>query len=160
MRVMPFRFFVILMLLSVLAVSIWSPASAQEMTCPEHTPVTIDIRPGGYPNRINLSSMGLVAVAVLSTPDFDASQFIPEMAHLSDAATAMTNGCSGAMAVRWVLDDVNRDRLIDLVFFFNIQDLDLTPSSTAATLMAHGTYGSSPLHIIGTDSVVVKPRTG
>src|SRR5512145_1805537 len=106
MRVMPFRFFVTLMLLSVLAVSIWSPASAQEMTCPEHTPVTIDIRPGGYPNRINLSSKGLVAVAVLSTPDFDASLFTPEMAHLSDAATVMNDGCAGAMPVRWKWDDV------------------------------------------------------
>lgn len=158
MRAMPFRFFVALMLLAALAIPTWSPASAQEMTCPEeHTPVTIDIRPGRYPNLINLSSRGLVAVAVLTTPDFDASQFIPEMAHLSDAATAMTNGCSGAMAVRWIYDDENGDGLTDLVFFFRIQDLDLTPSSTAATLMAHGTYGSSTIHIMGTDSVLVKP---
>ena len=158
MRVMSFRFVVALMILTALSVPTWSQASAQEMTCPEeHTPVTIDIRPGGYPNRINLSSMGLVAVAVLSTPDFDASQFIPEMAHLSDAAIAMTNGCSGAMAVRWTWDDVNRDGLADLVFFFRIQDLDLTPSSTAATLMSHGAYGSSTILIMGTDSVLVKP---
>jgi hypothetical protein len=157
MRVIFFRLLVVLMLLAALALPTWTPASAQDMTCPEHTPVTIDIRPGGFPNRINLSSMGLLAVAVLSTPDFDASQFIPEMAHLSDAASAMANGCAGAMALRWVLDDVNRDGLVDLVFFFNIQDLNLTPSSTAATLMAHGTYDSSTLHIIGTDSVVIKP---
>jgi hypothetical protein len=147
----------IALLLAAFFFPAFSHARAQEMTCPEHTPVTIDVRPGGYPNRMNLTSMGLLAVAVLSTPDFDASQFDPEMAHLSDAATAMTNGCSGAMPVRWTWDDVNRDGLVDLVFFFNIQDLGFTTNTTAATLMAHGTYGSSTLHIIGTDSVVVKP---
>lgn len=158
MRIMSFQSFVVLMLLAALAIPTWSQASAQEMTCPEeHTPVIIDIRPGLYPNRVNLTSKGLLAVAVLSTPDFDASQFIPEMAHLSDATMAMTDGCSGAMAVRWTWDDENSDGLTDLVFYFKIQDLDLTSSSTAATLMAHGTYGSSTLHIMGTDSVLVKP---
>jgi hypothetical protein len=127
------------------------------MTCPEHTFVTIDIKPGSYPNRITLSSYGLVPVAVLTSPEFDASLFIPEMAHLTDAANAMVNGCAGAMAVRWTRDDVNLDGLQDLVFFFNTQDLDLTPSSTSATFMAHGAYGLTTLHIMGTDSVKVKP---
>ena len=157
MRTMISRIFVFVLLLVVMALPAFSPARADAMTCPEHTPVTIDIKPGSYPNRITLSSMGLVPVAVLTTADFDASQFLPEMAHLSDAANAMTNGCAGAMAVRWTRSDVNGDGLRDLVFFFNTQDLDLTPNSTAATLMAHGIYGSlGTLHIMGTDSVVVK----
>ncbi len=69
----------------------------------------------------------------------------------------MTDSCSGAMAVRWALEDVNGDGRLDLVFFFNTQDLNLTTSSTAATLMAHGTYGSTVQHIQGTDSVHVIP---
>jgi hypothetical protein len=152
------RISVVALLLGALAFPTWSPASAKKMTCPEHTPVTIDIKPGSYPNSITLSSLGLLPVAVLTTPGFDASQFSPEMAHLTDAANAMSNGCAGAMAVRWMRGDVNGDRLPDLVFFFKTQDLDLTPSSTAATLMAHGVYGSlGTIHIIGTDSVKVKP---
>ncbi len=130
---------------------------AADMTCPTHIPVTIDIRPASGPNPISLSSVGLVQVAVLSTQDFDASQFNPQMALLSDASIAMTNGCTGAMAVRWLLADVNGDRKPDLVFFFNLQDLNLTVSSTAATLMAHGTYGTTTIHILGTDSVNVVP---
>ncbi len=144
-------------LIVVLSIAVWAPAHAEEMTCPEHTPVLIDIYPESYPNQINPYSNGLVPVAVLTTTDFDASLFSPEMAHLSDAATAMSGGCAGAMAVRWKFGDVNSDGKPDIVFFFRIQELDLTTSSTAATFMAHGTYGAGMLHIIGTDSVIVKP---
>ncbi len=130
---------------------------AADMTCSTPIPVTIDIKPGSYPNSINLSSFGLVPVAVLTTQDFDASQFIPEMALLTDASTDMSAGCTGAMAVRWALQDVNGDGKADLVFFFNTQDLNLTATSTAATLMAHGMVGSATVHIMGTDSVNIVP---
>jgi len=35
--------------------------------------VEIDIKPGSYPNSINLDSGRVVPVAILTTPDFDAS---------------------------------------------------------------------------------------
>jgi hypothetical protein len=152
--------FNILAAVLVLQVTFFARAStvhAEEMTCPSPTPVTIDVKPGEVPNKINLSAKGTLAVAVLSTQDFDASQFTPEMAHLSDASTAMTMSCMGAAAIRWNLEDVNKDGQLDLVFFFKTQDLNLTLSSTAATLMAHGSYQSIATHIAGTDSVQVKP---
>ena len=133
------------------------PVYAQGMTCPPPTFVTIDVKPGDSMNRINLSAKGLLPVAVLTTTDFDASQFQPEMAHLSDADTAMTMGCTGAMAIRWNLDDVNRDGAPDLVFFFKTQDLNLTSDSTEVMFMAHGSYNLTPTHIVDTDSVRVKP---
>lgn len=145
----------ILVLCAGLAAFAFAPARAQEMTCPEHTPVVLDIKPGSAENKINLAARGLLPVAVLSTADFTASLFTPEMAHLSDAATAMAEGCSGATAARWVRSDVNADGRLDLVFFFRVQELNLTPSSTAATLMAHGMYGDTTLHIMGSDSVQV-----
>ena len=148
---------VIVLLFGALSFLASTPARAEEMTCPTHTPVTTDIKPGSYPNSIKLSSQGVVPVAVLTTQEFDASQFVPEMAHLTDANTAMTEGCTGAMPVRWVLKDVNSDGSLDLVFFFKTQDLDLTSSSTAASLMAHGMYGMDTLHIMGTDSVRILP---
>jgi hypothetical protein len=134
-----------------------SPVYAQGMTCESPTFVTIDVKPGDSMNKINLSAKGLLPVAVLTTTEFDASQFEPEMAHLSDADIAMTMGCTGAMAIRWNLDDVNHDGRLDLVFFFKIQELDLTSSSTAAMLMAHGSYNSAPIHIMDDDSVQVRP---
>ena len=134
-----------------------SVARADDMTCPPPTPVAVDIKPGNSQNRIKLSSSGVLAVAVLTTSDFDATVFTPEMAHLNDAGVAMTAGCTGAAAVRWSLDDENGDGRLDLVFFFKIQDLTLTVNSTAATLMAHGSYSGTETHIVGTDSVQVVP---
>lgn len=134
-----------------------SAAHADEMTCPPPVPVTIDIKPGNSQNRIKLSSSGVLAVAVLTTQDFDATQFVPQVAHLNDANTLMADTCSGASAVRWSLDDENGDGRLDLVFFFKIQDLNFTLNTTAATLMAHGTYGGTTTHIEGTDSVRVVP---
>jgi hypothetical protein len=135
----------------------WAPAHAEEMTCPIHTLVNIDIRPGNAKNQIKLSSKGVIAVAVLSTVEFDASQFAPQMAHLADAEAAMNEGCSGATAVRWSLDDENGDGQPDLVFFFRTQDLPFTVDSTSATFMAHGTYGATEIHIMGMDAVKVVP---
>ena len=148
-------------LVAILALPVWflggaTAVHAEEMTCPDHTAVTVDVKPGDHRNKINLSARGLLPVAVLTTDAFDASQFTPEMAHLSDANIAMDMGCVGADAVRWKYEDVNHDGRLDLLFFFRIRDLNLTPSSTAATLMAHGTYGSTDIHIMGTDSVRVK----
>ena len=148
------------MLVAVLAIPIFflgAPASvhAEPMTCPPPKLVTIDIKPGNSQNRVKLSSKGTLAVAVLTTQDFDASQFIPEMAHLNDANSAMADSCAGASAQRWSLDDENGDGRLDLVFFFSIQDLNLTLNSTAATLMAHGLYGGTDMHIEGTDMVSV-----
>jgi hypothetical protein len=129
------------------------------MTCPPHTPVVIDIRPDSAINPVNLSAQGLLPVAVLTTQDFDASLFMPEMAHLSDATLALPMGCTGATAVRWKRGDANGDGRSDLVFFFNIQDLDLNASSRLASLMAHGMYGSTTLHILGTDSVTIQSKS-
>ena len=132
-----------------------SPVRADDMTCPTHTPVTIDIRPGSAVNPVNLGAQGVLPVAVLTTRDFDARQFVPEMAHLTDAATDMALGCTGAMAVRWAWDDVNGDGRPDLVFFFRIPDLNFTAQTTAARLMAHGAYSGTTMHILGTDTVTI-----
>jgi hypothetical protein len=157
MRKLIFSTLVAILVFQVLFFESASAVNAEEMSCPPPTYVTIDIKPGNSQNRIKLSSHGILAVAVLTTQDFDASQFTPEMAHLSDAIMAMTEGCTGAIAQRWSLDDENGDGRLDLVFFFKIQDLNITLSSTAATLMAHGSYASADMHIVGTDSVQVVP---
>jgi hypothetical protein len=126
-------------------------ATALAEDCPTPLPVVIDVKPGDAVSKINLSARGLLPVAVLSTADFDARLFQPEMAHLNDATAPMD--CSGAAAVRWSFSDVNRDGLVDLVFFFRVQDLTLTSSTTEVMLMAHGIYGGGEIHIMGTEAV-------
>lgn len=44
---------------------------------PVYISVTIDIKPGSYPNSINLGSNGNVLVAIFSTEDFDATTVDP-----------------------------------------------------------------------------------
>ena len=151
------RCLVTVLVLSALLMGRPMVAHADTMTCPPPVPVTIDLKPGNAKNQVKLSSKGVLAVAVLTTNTFDATQFAPEMAHLNDANTPMADACMGASAVRWSLDDENGDGRLDLVFFFNIQDLNFTLSTTAATLMAHGSYSGNTIHIQGTDSVVVVP---
>ena len=141
--------------LQVLSLTSPSVAHAEEMTCPPPVPVVVDIRPGDQVTRLNLSAKGLLPVAVLTTEDFDASLFTPQMAHLS--AADMIMGCEGAEAVRWTYTDSNHDGFVDLVFFFRIQDLSLGPGSTTVMLMAHGTYHTTMIHVMGTESIIVKP---
>ena len=151
------RVLVITFLLSALTLVAVSPALAEEMTCATPTPVSIDIKPGSYPNSVNLNSQGVLPVAVLTTAGFDASQFVPQMVHLADANTPMSDICATATAVRWVYKDVNGDGRLDLLFFFNTQGLNFTASTTAAMLMGHGTYAGATTHIMGMDSVLIKP---
>ena len=101
----------------------------------------IDIKPGSYPNSINLESGGVVPVAVLTTDCncFKASDVDPENVTFA-----------GAEAVRWTQEDVDGDGDMDMLFYFRTEDLDLTEESTEATLT--GTTDDGRV-IQGTDTV-------
>ena len=51
--------------------------------------VTIDIKPGSYPNPINMGSHGVTPVAIVSTVDFDATTVNPETVSLAGAGVAV-----------------------------------------------------------------------
>lgn len=120
-------------------------AYAQEM---DHVHVSIDIRPGSYPNPINLKSKGTVPVALLGSADFD-------------VATADTSSVkfgrmhefeSGASPVSFSLKDVNLDGYMDILFHFKIQKTGLLPTDTEACL--HGMLSSGE-HFCGHDSIKI-----
>jgi len=109
------------------------------------TLVSVDIKPGSYPNSINLGSKGVVPVAVLTTSEFDASTVDPS-----------TVVFAGAYPVRWVMQDVDYDGDMDMLFFFKTQDLtSLSSASTDATLTG-ATYIGQPIQ--GTDTVNIVPE--
>ncbi|MFP3902747.1 MAG: hypothetical protein ACLFWB_00765 [Armatimonadota bacterium] len=94
---------------------------------PQTSPkVIIDIKPSSNPNPINMKSPGVVPVAVLTTPTFDAYDVIPQSIKFA-----------GASPIRWTYEDVGvspatpdgephpPDGDMDLLLFFNKQDLNL-----------------------------------
>jgi uncharacterized repeat protein (TIGR01451 family) len=120
------------------------PSSEIEETdiCPV-IPVDIDIKPGSYPNSINLGSKGVVPVAILMTEDFDVSTVDPSTVEFA-----------GAAPIRWTMEDVDGDGDMDLLFHFKTQELDLTKDSTEAILTGE-TYLGMPIE--GIDTVKIVP---
>lgn len=108
--------------------------------------IEIDIKPGSYPNSINLKSNGVVPVAVLTTDDFDASTVDPATVEFA-----------GASPLRWAMCDVDEDGDEDMIFHFKTQELNLDENSTEAELTGKTNGGDD---ITGTDDVrIVHPKT-
>ncbi|NIM97272.1 MAG: hypothetical protein GTO24_04065 [candidate division Zixibacteria bacterium] len=74
--------------------------------------VAIDIKPGSDPNSINLSSAGVIPVAILSSDTFDATTVNPDTVSLAGARVKLV-GKSGKYLCHE--EDVNGDELLDLV---------------------------------------------
>ena len=108
--------------------------------------LTIDIRPGSYPNTINLKSKSVIPVAILTTDAFDASDI--------DPASAMFEGAS---PILWVLSDVDHDGDLDLLLHFRRQDTSIAEGQVQACLTATP-FGGIPLQ--GCDSIKVVPAKG
>ena len=104
--------------------------------------ITLDIKPGVFPNTIICGSKGLVPVAILTTPDFEASTV--------DPVTVTFDGTTVATKSRMI--DVDHDGDKDLLLYFNTQDLNLNKDSTRATLTGTTDDG---IDIVGTDSVTI-----
>jgi hypothetical protein len=80
-------------------------------------PVEIDIKPGSFPNSINMKSKGKIPVAILSSPDFDApGQVDPESPTFGRMGTEQSLAFCNPSP-----EDVNGDGLPDLVCHFHTQ---------------------------------------
>lgn len=102
-------------------------------------PISIDIRPGGYPNSINLRSRGVLPVAILTTPTFDAN-----------SVNVATVWFAGAQPVHWANQDVDKDGDLDVVCQFRTESLSLTTDSVEGILTGYTREG---VPVEGTDSV-------
>jgi len=119
------------------AVMLAAPAAAGP------TEVDIDIKPGSFPNSINLNSKGVIPVAILTTAVFDATDV--------DPTTVLF---AGAEPVRWAVEDVDGDGDLDLVLHFKTQETIWTVGATEATLTGE-TYAGVPFSVV--DSVRTVP---
>jgi hypothetical protein len=124
------------------------PAFAQEE--PHHLYVLVDIKPGSYPNPINLGSRGTVPVALLGDAGFDVA--------CVDTATVkfgqMHESDSGAAPQRFASEDVNGDGFMDIVFHFRVMETGLLLTDREACL--HGMLQDGT-HFCGHDTIVIIP---
>lgn len=126
----------------------WFTLVDDVMTVPVAVP--IDIKPGSFPNSINLGSGGNVPVAILSTLTFDATTVDPTSVTLAGGAVRLRrNGTPMAS-----FQDVNGDGLQDLVVHVSTQALQLSQTDTQAGLNGI-TFGG--VLITGTDTIMVVP---
>jgi hypothetical protein len=134
-------------------------------------PVAINIKPGGFPNAMNLN--GAASVAVLSTQAgeyglplaFDATTIDPASV-LFGPASLVFSQTGGATAVHGTghledareLDEKTRDGDLDMVLQFRVEASGLTMASTEACVS--GTFtgtGGIALKFFGCDSIKVSP---
>lgn len=119
--------------------------------------VKIDIKPGSYPNSINLKSKGVLPIAILGSGSFDVKTINASTININGVGLA-TRGSKKAPKLAYSYEDVNGDGVLDMVVFFRVQALRtggaLGPSTTKLTLTG-ALYGGTP--ISGTDSVRIVP---
>jgi len=112
-----------------------------ECSPPFVLPVSIDIKPGSFPNSINRMSKGNVPVALLSSATFDATRV--------DRSTISFAGAT-ALSIGSTPQDVNGDGLLDVVLHFDTSGLNL-PEGTTEACLTGSTIKGTPFR--GCDSV-------
>ena len=110
----------------------------------------IDIKPGSFPNSINLGSKGKVPVAVLSTVTFDATTVDPITVTLASAPVKVKRKGTPMASVR----DVDGDGLLDLVVHVETEALELSEMAEEAVLTGETFGGTS---VTGVDTIRVVP---
>jgi hypothetical protein len=115
--------------------------------------VEIDIKPGSYPNSINLGEHGLLPVAILGTPEFDVETIDLETIAIGEITLA-ERGSKKAPKLAYSFEYVNVDDYTDMMIFFDVQQLVdggvLTEGTTELLITANLDDGTP---IEGIDSV-------
>ncbi len=114
--------------------------------------VDIDIKPGSYPNAINLGSSGVIPVAILSSGEFDAITVDPETVALAGAGVAVRGKGNRLLSHE---EDVNADGLLDLVVQVETENLDPGQFQDGSAVLEGSTYDGQ--QITGTDEVTIVP---
>jgi hypothetical protein len=104
----------------------------------------IDIKPGSFPNRVQPTSPGVIPVAILTTPTFDATTV---------DALSVEFGPKGAIEAhgRGHTEDVDGDGDDDLLLHFRTQATGIQCGDSSASLIGQTGGGQA---VQGTDSIV------
>ncbi|MHC4309594.1 MAG: LamG domain-containing protein [Planctomycetota bacterium] len=114
--------------------------------------VEIDIKPGSYPNAINLGSHGVIPVAILTTDFFDATTVDPGSVMLEGLGVALRGKSDKLLASE---EDVDGDGDNDLIVKINTENLEPGIWQDGPVLLTGSTYDGQD--IVGTDDIIVVP---
>jgi hypothetical protein len=114
--------------------------------------VSIDIKPGEYPNSVNPKSMGVLPVAILGSGSFEAADVDPATVTLNGAGVKAA-GKSGKLMVELI--DVNGDGLDDLLCYLDSRGFSAAPGDTVAVLQGSTSDG---IPIVGEDTIRIVGR--
>ena len=118
------------------------PAASLRVT--EGAPlISIDIKPGSFPNSINPQNKGRVPVAILTTATFDATTVDPSTVLFGATGTE-------AAPVHFALEDVDGDGDTDMILHFNTRDTDIVCGDTSASVTGETVSGQE---IAGSNSI-------
>jgi len=109
--------------------------------------VDVDIKPGSYPNPINLKSKGAIPVAILTDEDFDAADIDPLTVRFGPDEASECNGKGHP-------EDVDGDGDTDMVLHFRVQESGITADDeeviiTGSTNDGREFMGRDSIRIVG-----------
>ena len=137
---------------SVIPISTFSNINFTSISGPETIIVDIDIKPGCTPNAINLGSNGVIPVAILSTPDFDATTVNPDTVSLAGSGVAVRGKGNKSLTSQ---DDVNGDGLLDMIVKVETENLDPDTFQDGHAILTGLT--TDGIEFTGSDSITIVP---
>ena len=114
-------------------------------------PVVIDIKPNSETNSINVSSAGVIPVAILGAVDFDATTVVPASVSLAGASVKLVGKSEKYLCHQ---EDVNLDGYVDLVCQIYTAQFFVEEGETTAILEAETTDGTK---LRGEDIIRIVP---
>ena len=113
-----------------------APASAGILT------IAVDVKPNSCPNKINVSSNGVIPVAILGSADFDVTQidistlgpFPVEKIRYEDVATPF----DGDLVDQFSCNEDGPDGIVDLVFKIKVDNVGCPSDGSAPSFPISG----------------------